>query len=103
MKPLVVIAIGGNSLITDSEHMTVVDQYRAAGETAHYIVPIIKAGYRVLVTHGNGPQIGNFLLRNTAAAGAVYPLPMVVASLLNSRSHREAWENLPDIELISYD
>ena len=42
MKPLVVIAIGGNSLITDSEHMTVVDQYRAAGETAANIAPMVR-------------------------------------------------------------
>jgi carbamate kinase len=40
-KPLVVIAIGGNSLITDSAHMSVVDQYRAAGETAANIAPIV--------------------------------------------------------------
>ncbi len=40
-KPLVVIAIGGNSLITDAEHMSVVDQYRAAGETAAHIAPIV--------------------------------------------------------------
>ena len=39
--PLVVIAIGGNSLITDAEHMGVLDQYRVAGETAHYIVPLV--------------------------------------------------------------
>ncbi len=64
MKPLVVIAIGGNSLITDSEHMTVVDQYRAAGETASHIAPIVEAGNRVVVTHGNGPQVGFILLRS---------------------------------------
>ncbi len=40
--PLVVIAIGGNSLITDREHMDVLDQYRAAGETSQYIAPIVK-------------------------------------------------------------
>ena len=62
-KPLVVIAIGGNSLITDSEHMSVVDQYRAAGETAANIAPIVNDGYRVVVTHGNGPQVGFILLR----------------------------------------
>ena len=54
-QPLAVIAIGGNSLIKDPEHMSVLDQYRAAGETAYHIASIINEGYRVVVTHGNGP------------------------------------------------
>ena len=75
-KPLVVIAIGGNSLIRDAEHMDVLDQYRAAGETAHYIVPIIEKGYRVVVTHGNGPQVGFILLRSELARGIIHQVPL---------------------------
>jgi len=75
-KPLVVIAIGGNSLIRDAEHMDVLDQYRAAGQTAQYIVPIIKAGYRVLVTHGNGPQVGFILLRSELARDTIHQVPL---------------------------
>jgi carbamate kinase len=74
-KPLVVIAIGGNSLITDSEHMSVVDQYRAAGETAANIAPIVN-GYRVVVTHGNGPQVGFILLRSELAKEALHQVPL---------------------------
>ena len=74
--PLVVIAIGGNSLIKDPEHMDVLDQYRAAGETAHYIVPIIKKGYRVVVTHGNGPQVGFILLRSELARDVIHQVPL---------------------------
>ncbi len=74
--PLVVIAIGGNSLITDHEHMGVLDQYRAAGETAQYIVPLVKQGYRVLVTHGNGPQVGFILLRSELARGVIHQVPL---------------------------
>ena len=74
--PLVVIAIGGNSLITDSEHMDVLDQYRAAGETAHHIVPIVQKGYRVVVTHGNGPQVGFILLRSELARDVVHQVPL---------------------------
>jgi carbamate kinase len=74
--PLVVIAIGGNSLIKDSDHMSVLDQYRAAGETAHYVVPIIEAGYRVLVTHGNGPQVGFILLRSELARDKIHQVPL---------------------------
>jgi carbamate kinase len=76
MKPLVVIAIGGNSLITDSEHMTVVDQYRAAGETASYIAPIVEAGNRVVVTHGNGPQVGFILMRSELTRDVLHQVPL---------------------------
>lgn len=75
-KPLLVIAIGGNSLIKDAEHMSVLDQYRNAGETAQHIVPLIKAGFRVLITHGNGPQVGFILLRSELARDAIHPVPL---------------------------
>ena len=75
-RPLVVIAIGGNSLITDSGHMSVVDQYRAAGETAANIAPIVNDGYRVVVTHGNGPQVGFILLRSELAKEALHQVPL---------------------------
>ena len=74
--PLVVIAIGGNSLIKDREHMDVLDQYRVAGETARYIVPIVKQGYRVLITHGNGPQVGFILLRSELARDVIHEVPL---------------------------
>jgi len=74
--PLVVIAIGGHSLIKDSEHMDVLDQYRAAGETSHYIAPIVNRGYRVVVTHGNGPQVGFILLRSELARDVIHQVPL---------------------------
>ena len=76
MKPLVVIAIGGNSLITDSEHMSVVDQYYAAGETASNIAPIVEAGNRVVVTHGNGPQVGFILMRSELTRDVLHQVPL---------------------------
>ena len=75
-KPLVVIAIGGNSLIRDAKHMDVLDQYRTAGQTAHHIVPLVEAGYRVLVTHGNGPQVGFILLRSELARDTIHQVPL---------------------------
>ncbi len=74
--PLAVIAIGGNSLIRDHEHMDVLDQYRAAGETSHHIVDVVKLGYRVLVTHGNGPQVGFVLLRSELAREVIHQVPL---------------------------
>jgi carbamate kinase len=71
-----VIAIGGNSLIRDGEHMGVLDQYRVAGETSRYIVPIVQRGYRVLITHGNGPQVGFILLRSELARDVIHQVPL---------------------------
>ncbi len=76
MKNLVVIAIGGNSLIKDSEHMTVYDQYKAAGQTSAHIAGIVQEGYRVVVTHGNGPQVGFILLRSELASDVLHTVPL---------------------------
>ena len=76
MDDLIVIAIGGNSLIKDSEHATVFDQYRAAGETSDSIAGIIAAGNRVVVTHGNGPQVGFILLRSEMAKEVLHQVPL---------------------------
>lgn len=75
-SPLVVIAIGGNSLIKDRKHVAVLDQYRAAGETSQHIAPIVNEGYRVVVTHGNGPQVGFILLRSELAKDVLHQVPL---------------------------
>lgn len=79
MNQLVVIAIGGNSLIKDKEHQFIEDQYSAVCESAKYIVDIIEKGYRVVVTHGNGPQVG-FIMRRSEIAQEIehmHPVPLV--------------------------
>ena len=75
-SPLAVIAIGGNSLILDSKKITVKDQYRAANETSHHIAALVAAGYRVVVTHGNGPQVGFILLRSDLARNVLHEVPL---------------------------
>ncbi len=75
-KPLLVVAIGGNSLIADSTHMTVLDQYLAAGETSRHIAALVAEGYRVVVTHGNGPQVGFILLRSELAKNVLHQVPL---------------------------
>lgn len=76
MEKLVVIAVGGNSLIKDSEHTTVFDQYRACGETSDHIAGIVAEGYRVVITHGNGPQVGFILLRSELAKEVLHQVPL---------------------------
>ena len=79
MGKLAVIAIGGNSLIKDKQHLEVSDQYDAICETVKYIADVIEDGYEVVVTHGNGPQVG-FIMRRSEIAEEVehmHPVPLV--------------------------
>ena len=76
MDRLVIIAIGGNSLIRDSHHMSVYDQYRAAGHTSRHIAGVVEEGYRVVITHGNGPQVGFILLRSEIAKDVLHQVPL---------------------------
>jgi carbamate kinase len=77
--PRAVIAIGGNSLITDKEHQSVQDQYLAAGETDHHIAQLVKAGWDVAISHGNGPQVGFILRRSELSRHELHEIPMDVA------------------------
>ena len=59
-----VIAVGGNALIQDGERGTIAEQFANARVTARRIAALVSAGWRVVVTHGNGPQVGFILLRS---------------------------------------
>jgi carbamate kinase len=78
-NPLIVVALGGNAISRENQEGSVDQQFENSRNTAVALADLIEQGYGLVVTHGNGPQIGNFLLRNEAAAGAIYPLPMEVA------------------------
>jgi carbamate kinase len=73
---LIVIAIGGNSLIEDSRHVTVHSQYDAANKTAKHIARLVKAGNRVVIAHGNGPQVGYILRRAEIASTELHTVPL---------------------------
>ena len=73
---LIVIAIGGNSLIEDPKKVTVDAQYKAAEKTAHHIADIIESGNRVVIVHGNGPQVGYILLRSEYARKILHAVPL---------------------------
>ena len=79
MGRLAVVAIGGNSLIKDEAHKTVADQYAAICETAVHIADMMEGGYDVVITHGNGPQVGFALRRSEIAERmeGIHPVPLV--------------------------
>jgi len=76
---LIVVALGGNAISREAEEGNVSQQFANSRRTAVALADLIVSGHRLVITHGNGPQIGNFLVRNEAAAGVIYPLPMEVA------------------------
>src|SRR2546427_10703210 len=76
--PVAVVAIGGNSIIKDEAHPTVAGEIEALGETCGHIAGMLAAGWDVVLTHGNGPQVGFSLLRSELAAHVVPPLPLDV-------------------------
>ena len=67
----IVIALGGNAILTDDPSAEA--QIAALRSTAAKIVPLIAAGNEVIITHGNGPQVGNLLLQQEAADSAGNP------------------------------
>lgn len=75
-KGLAVVAVGGNALIKDKNHQTVPDQYQAAAETMKHIANMISEGWDVVITHGNGPQVGFILRRSELASHELHEVPL---------------------------
>jgi len=77
-NPIAVVAIGGNSLILDKQHEDVPSQVSAVEESCKHIADMIERGWNVIVTHGNGPQVGFILRRNELASPEVHSTPLDV-------------------------
>lgn len=73
-----VIAVGGNALSPPGERSTIADQFRHSRESLGPIVDLALDGWRVVIVHGNGPQVGDELVRNEKARADVAPLPLGV-------------------------
>jgi carbamate kinase len=76
MSKLVLVAVGGNALIRAGQKGTAQEQFESAVDTAQAIVRLIKAGHRVVLTHGNGPQVGAMLMRSEVGAPYAYRMPL---------------------------
>jgi carbamate kinase len=77
-KKTAVVAVGGNSLILDPQHEDVASQWGAVQETCKHIADMIERGWNLVITHGNGPQVGFILRRNELAAYEVHSTPLDV-------------------------
>ncbi len=75
---LAVVAVGGNSLISETEEVNVASEYKLVAETCRQIAKLIDDGWKVVITHGNGPQAGFNLRRCELAAHELFELPIDV-------------------------
>src|SRR5919107_1717887 len=78
LRKTAVIALGGNALAPSGERSTIHDQFRHTRESLGPIVQLALDGWRLCVVHGNGPQVGDELLRNELARREASPLPLGV-------------------------
>ncbi len=79
----IVIALGGNALLQKGERGTAQEQFKNARKTAEKIADLIEIGYDIVITHGNGPQVGALLIQNDCAKDKVPAMPLDV---LNAES-----------------
>jgi carbamate kinase len=71
-----VVAVGGNSLIKDEKHKSIPDQYAATVETVTHIAGMLEQGWNVVLTHGNGPQVGFILRRSELSVHELHTVPL---------------------------
>lgn len=75
-KGIAVVAVGGNSLIKDDTHKTVPDQFEAGYESMSHIAKMIEDGWDVVISHGNGPQVGFILRRSELSQHELHEVPL---------------------------
>lgn len=78
MEKRLVIALGGNAIIRPGEWGTVEEQRRNVAIACRQVAAVVGQGYQVVLTHGNGPQVGNILIQNEEARALVPPMPLDV-------------------------
>lgn len=83
LKKTAVVALGGNAITREFEEGNITQQFENTRRSLRSVIELIKLGYRVVITHGNGPQVGNALIRVEETRHLVPPLPLgvIVADL----------------------
>lgn len=77
---IIVVALGGNAILKANERGTYQEQFNNVKKAIAEIVKLIKEGYRIVLTHGNGPQVGNLYIQNSLAGETVPPMPLDACS-----------------------
>ncbi len=72
------MALGGNAILKGGEESTAETQFRAVEKTCRHLAKLVRDGYKLIVTHGNGPQVGEILLKNELAKDVLSPMPLDV-------------------------
>jgi carbamate kinase len=76
MSRIAVVAFGGNALVSDAEHDSIPQQYETVCRTVPHLVELLERGWRLVVSHGNGPQVGFILRRSELSEDEVDPVPV---------------------------
>jgi carbamate kinase len=78
MNKIAVVALGGNALLRENETGTIEQQESNTTETLENLIFLLKEGFELVITHGNGPQVGNILMRNEAGLQLynIAPMPL---------------------------
>ena len=71
-----IVAFGGNALVTDAEHDSIPQQYETVSRTVPPLIDMVEQGWKLVVSHGNGPQVGFILRRSELAEAEVDPVPV---------------------------
>jgi carbamate kinase len=77
-RQLLVVALGGNAISAPDRRGTIEEQFAQTQKTARFLAEAVVAGYQLVLTHGNGPQVGNVMRRVELARTELYPLPLEV-------------------------
>lgn len=102
-RPLAVVAIGGNALILDEARQALADQAAAVASACVSIAELVSRGWRVVVTHGNGPQVGFILRRGEIASGEVPVVPMDYATADTQGAIGSMFQRaLPSVTLVTH-
>jgi carbamate kinase len=73
VRPLAVVAFGGNALLPPDGDGSQAEQQRLAEEAARWLLPVLNRGFEVIIVHGNGPQVGNILIQVEEASDRISP------------------------------
>ncbi|MFT9816693.1 carbamate kinase [Lysinibacillus sp. NPDC056185] len=80
MGKSVVIALGGNAILQPKQEATYDNQFKNVVSATRHMIEMKQAGHKIVITHGNGPQVGNIIAQNEAAKNVVEPLPIHVCN-----------------------